>query len=700
MISLPTIPPQSVGSPKTGAHLAFTEEQLQQAVARQTRAAEDTSPAVRLLAGPGTGKSRCIATRVDWLLRQGVSSSRIFVISFLRATVNDLRRRIIAYCTDMGTGPQSNVVHVYTMHSLALRALRRANLLTMFAAGPTILDDWEQEHVFDAEFAQRFNTTPGHAKTIRQAYDAYWQTLQDAHLAQISPAERANFDALYSQTTTFYSCILPGEVVRRCVDAINQGNIDPAALLGMEHLVVDEFQDLNACDQQFIRAIAEGGATLWVAGDDDQSIYAFRHAHPSGIQGFRVTYPGSTSHTLVDCFRCTPEVLAPALSLINYNPSPPRIQKGLTSMYSASSPPVQGQLLIWRLPSGALEARAISESCRALVNGGLDGQDILILLSNRRAQLRVLEQALEDAGVPYAAPKGPELAASDMGRLVFALLRIAESSDDYAAHRDLLGLHDGVGIQTCLDIETATIKSSLNFRDLFYVQFPTNEFTARCLRAIHRVAQVCQLVRAWNMPDDLSSHDEALIQIIEHVFNPLRLKCQEALQEWHALRAILPAGMTLEELLAYFRADSEVAQLSILQEAQQRLGLPQSSSPQVADRVRILTMHGAKGLEGKVVFVPGLEQELMPGRHALGSAGRLQERRRLLYVSISRAKACCILTLALARSGQQAQTLVGEWDFSPAPSQFLSELGVIPQNKTTGLDALETAAIVQECANL
>ena len=115
--------------------MAFTLQQVQQAEARQRLAAEDVSPVVRLLAGPGTGKSRSIAARVDWLLQQGVSSSNVFVISFTRATVRDLKSRIINHCTAAGTGPQSNVVHVSTMHSLALSSLRRANLLTMFATG-------------------------------------------------------------------------------------------------------------------------------------------------------------------------------------------------------------------------------------------------------------------------------------------------------------------------------------------------------------------------------------------------------------------------------------------------------------------------------------------------------------------------------------------------------------------------------------
>ena len=255
-----------------------------------------------------------------------------------RATANDLRTRIQRHCAAGQTGTQANVVDVRTMHSLALRSLRRANLLTMFPSGPIILDDWEQLNIFDDEYSARFQTPAKRAKEIRLAYDAYWQTLQQTYLTRITQAERTSFQAYYSQFTSAYSCILPGEVVRRCVDAMRQGSLDPAPLLHIEHLIVDEFQDLNACDQEFVRGIAVGGAVLFVAGDDDQSIYSFRHADPSGIQKFTNTYSGSSSHTLSDCFRCTPGVLAGASQLISYNPSPPRLLKTATSLYANSNP--------------------------------------------------------------------------------------------------------------------------------------------------------------------------------------------------------------------------------------------------------------------------------------------------------------------------------------------------------------------------
>lgn len=680
--------------------MAFTQQQIQQAAARQDAAAHDTASVVRTLAGPGAGKSRSIAERVNWLLQQNVSAARIFVVSFTRATANDLGIRILRHCAEGGTGLQANVVDVRTMHSLALRSLRRANLLTMFPAGPIILDDWEQLNIFDAEYAARFRTSAKRAKMIRLAYDAYWQTLQQLHLLPIAQAEQTSFQAYYSQFTSSYSCILPGEVVRRCVDAMRQGSLNPTPLLQIEHLIVDEFQDLNACDQEFVRRIAGGGAVLFVAGDDDQSIYSFRHADPSGIQNFSSTYSGSSSHTLSDCFRCTPGVLSGASQLIAYNPSPPRLLKTATSLYANSNPPVQGGLDVWRLQSGALEARAIAESCRDLIAAGLVGQDILILLSNRRAQLSMITQALGVAGVSYAAPRGPELGDTDLGRLLFAVLRIMRSQDDYIAHRDLLGLHDGVGAGTCTAIVDGCVTASLNFRDLFYTVSPTGVFNRRCATAISRVAHVCQTLQQWDLTDDLAQHDQDLVTLIEQVFNPRRARCQQILTEWQSLRAALPGGMTLEELLAYFQADTEVAQLRILQEAQQRLGAGELPAPQISDRVRILTMHGAKGLEAKMVFIPGFEQEMMPGRRAQGSPGELEERRRLLYVSLTRAKANCVLTLTLSRSGAQAQSLVNTFQYTPAPSQFLGEVGAAPQTRAGGLTQPEVAAIINDCNHL
>jgi superfamily I DNA/RNA helicase len=481
--------------------MPLTQQQIQAAAGQQDAAATDLTPQVRLIAGPGTGKSTCIEKRVDYLLSQHVAPSRVFVISFTRASTKDLKKRIVDHCAQSGRQQEAERLNISTMHSLALRALRLANLLHAFPADPMVLDDWEQEHIFDPELGLSGNFAPARAAEIREAYEAYWQTLQNTQLNPVSPQEQVLFNAYYPSMKSLYSCLLPGEMVRLCVDQVRLGALDPANLLGVEHVIVDEFQDLNACDQEFVHALTQSGARLCVAGDDDQSIYSFRHAAPIGIQQFTGTYPGASSHQLQHCFRCTPRVLNPALQLIAANPG--RLPKVLASVYSTAVPPVDGALRVWRFDTGGIEAREIAESCRALIAGGMAPRELLVLLANPRIQLPPIEQALSASGLQFERPRGPALRNSLMGRLLLSLLRIIKNNQDYVAHRALLGLQNGVGTSTCHGIAQATTNANLNFRDLFYGALPGGVFTSRQGRAVTAVASICQQLTTWGLADTL-----------------------------------------------------------------------------------------------------------------------------------------------------------------------------------------------------
>src|SRR5207253_10082640 len=127
----------------------------------------------------------------------------------------------------------------------------------------------------------------------------------------ISSQERLRFQNFHRPRSQTYACVLPGEIVRAAVEQINAGVLDACDLLDLEHVVADEFQDLNPADLAFVEHLTQEGATTFVAGDDDQSIYSFRFADPSGIQKFVADHAGSADHELRHCFRCTPRVLDP-----------------------------------------------------------------------------------------------------------------------------------------------------------------------------------------------------------------------------------------------------------------------------------------------------------------------------------------------------------------------------------------------------
>jgi DNA helicase-2/ATP-dependent DNA helicase PcrA len=184
--------------------------------------------------------------------------------------------------------------------------LRSAGLLLSYPANPLVLDDWKQENIFYDEFSKasgyrpgqiEVGYTPSKCEAVRRDYDAYLGTglwSPPNYIPPdppITPTERQDYQRFHGPRTQTYTCVLPGEIVRQCVTHVAAGTLNPAHLLGIEHLIVDEYQDLNPSDLDFIDAIIDNGIVTFMAGDDDQSIYSFRFASPAGIQLFVNRFP-------------------------------------------------------------------------------------------------------------------------------------------------------------------------------------------------------------------------------------------------------------------------------------------------------------------------------------------------------------------------------------------------------------------------
>ena len=163
----------------------LNDNDLANAISAQKVAAQDAASHVRLIAGPGSGKSRTIMLRLEHLISLGTPPDSIYVISFTRASAFDLRARVVEQFKSTGLkgAGEKLAENVTTMLSLALRLLAGANLLSgMFPAHPVILDRWQQENIFDEEFSHGAKVTPKRAREVRAAYDAYWQTLASLNL--------------------------------------------------------------------------------------------------------------------------------------------------------------------------------------------------------------------------------------------------------------------------------------------------------------------------------------------------------------------------------------------------------------------------------------------------------------------------------------------------------------------------------------
>lgn len=669
--------------------MAILEQQKLAAQETQHKAAHDARAQVRLVAGPGTGKSFAIEERVRWLLSNGISPAEIFVVSFTRASSRDLKTRIRNYCSEADQLGAEHV-NVSTLHSLALKALMMKRVLQ---SSPVVLDPWETENIFDEEFAVYSGYGLGRCREIRDIYEASLATdiseLPEHRLpAPQTEEEREQFLRFHQSRREVYRCVLPGEIIRECLNQIEIGELEPASLLKIEHLIIDEFQDLNDTDLQFVYHLIAAGVNVFVAGDDDQSIYSFRYASPSGIQNFHDAYPNSGTHELKDCFRCTPNILIPAKKLVALYGSTRRIPKNLRSLYEESSPPEKGVLHTWKMPDGKSEAKAIAQSCKSLIEQGISPREILILLGNQKVLFSILKEMFKEEQVEFEPPRESGFTNSKVGRFVFGLIRIVCNPDDYIGHRLLLALPN-VGAGTCNNIVEGVLEKQLNYKEIFrsFWAPPRSAFDANSWRALDIARDVCVQIKEWEKTDTIGQRAENIAQIVSSRHAP------DDGNTWKQQVENLPQEMTLEELDNYLVADTDEQQEKLLSVVYERLGLEIPEGGFLPKRVRIMTMHGAKGLSAQVVFIPGLENGVLPRQHQLPYPGAVQEAARMLYVSVTRAKAACIMSYA-------AKRIVHGERKDQDRSELIKRLGIKFDYRQTGMTEAETNRIKEAISNL
>jgi DNA helicase-2/ATP-dependent DNA helicase PcrA len=666
--------------------MGFDVDELAEASAAQLAAATDPSPHVRVIAGPGTGKSQTVEQRVCWLLEQGIAADRIVGVSFTRAASADLSARVGKAWRAAG---YEDGVQVGTLHSFALRALRAAGRLGAYPADPVVLQKWEVENVFDAEFAEAIGRAKERRRDIREDAEAFWQTGEHSPPQAtppdppISEAERQTFRSFHGPRTQLYSCVLPGEIVGLCVEHMAAGTLDVAALLNVEHLIVDEFQDLNPMDLRLVHMLAECGVSIFAAGDDDQSLYAFRYATPAGIERFTELRPDAGDHTLSHCFRCVPPVLDAAQTLIRRNASDGRIEKNLTSMYAKADPAVRGGLGCWRFSYDRIEAAAIAESCSKLIRAGIKAREIMILLASKRLG-SLLHQALDAAQVPYAPIREEDITDTPPGRAAYAMLAIVCEPDNYVAHRTVLGIRRGVGVRTCHEIANAVIANQRNFRELFYDPVPDGLLTPRQIKAVRAAADICADLTRWSKDETIGERLDDLLTLV----GAIRGGDATAADEVGSFLAELPSDMTLQETLTYLGAGRDDDRRKVLDAYAIRTGSEIEIEELVPNRVSITTMHSAKGLSATVVFIPALEEEVLPGTKRALYPGQVLEAARMLYVSITRARVACIVSYAENRFG------FGHMESTTA-SRFTAQLGKRFDYKTAGMSQAAVEAVAE-----
>ncbi len=593
---------------------------------REQRAilAHDSHRHARVLAGPGTGKSATVVALVEQLLA-GNPAPRIKLITFTRAATAELAKKVSDH-------PAAAAERPSTMHSFSISVLLRNPGTGRFPQPLRIADTWEDDAIVKPTLARLINVGVTKLGNLFREMASNWELLEQRQLPKVDPAHRAQFLAAWHEHREVYGYTLMAELPF----ALRQALHDHAELDGVAYdmMIVDEYQDLNACDLEVLHLIADRGCAIIAAGDDDQSIYSFRYAAPAGIRRFCDDYPGADTYPLSVTQRCGSRIIEWASYVIAGDLGRPANRPALHS--ADGSPP--GEVALLAFAGEVTEARGVAEIVHQLIHRDHVAPDeILILLRgdhNGTFSLPI-KRALDESGIGYSDPDAViRMLGESANRQMLATFRLLVNNRDSLAWATLLMLAPGIG-PSCSDYiyeraRERRVQFGYALWEAHAAGFPNGPRTSA------RVAVLLQRVTAWleahrlpeNTPDDGWGH-----WMLEAIAGSEMLAPSEDCRE--LLLALDGIADSDHDFGRYLSQITPLAKDRALAES---------------TGVRIMTMIGSKGLTVRAAIIAGLDDGIVPRPDADAN-----EERRLLYVAMTRAKEFLFGTWAGRRTGPTAR---------------------------------------------
>jgi DNA helicase-2/ATP-dependent DNA helicase PcrA len=593
---------------------------------QQEIAASHVGTHARLLAGPGTGKTHALIRRVVWLVvEKQISPDNILVLTFTRAAAAELRRLVKGNLDPLGLG----LPKVSTLHSFALRQILRNEGMTSLPRPLRIADDYEERYVVVEDLKKLLHRSVDDVEDLLNKLSADWQELNADKLDWEKRFPNPKFLGGWREHRTVYGYTLRSELVYRLKQLLLENGADVDLEGPPMYVMIDEYQDLNACDLEIIKSLSAVGSEIFCAGDDDQSIYGFRYANPEGIRRFPKDYVPSKDFVLDLCHRCGKNILEYGNFVAEQDPR--RIAKQLHCGGKAG----KGEVHLLRFFSGKQEADGIARICSSLIRTNcIQPENILILIrtDTNRWYSGPIETALAKAGISVATvsdPLGP--LNSPSGRRVLCLMRLVVHPRDHLSWRVLLSQEEGIGDSTLAALYDMSVKNGWGFSEtLRRVSSAPTMLPRRGEFLTGRISSIESLLARIGTPDD-NHLEEWLSNVTEEVIED-------------------PADRT--SVTELFRSVIESSGSMSLSELLRNLNSSLGDKEQEREigKVAIMTMHQAKGLTADAVILAGAEDELIPGRN------KRDEDRRLLYVSLTRAKKHLYVTYCQKRLPPQSYT--------------------------------------------
>ncbi len=622
----------------------------------QRQAVSATPGPMLVLAGAGSGKTRVLTYRVAWLVQvHQVSPLSIMAVTFTNKAAQEMRGRI-----EEMLGYPVGGMWMGTFHGIAHRLLRAHWQQAGLPQGFQILDSDDQlrmirralrelgldEGFWPPRSVQWFIN--GHKEEGRRP-----QQMPPAHDAQ--QRQLIQIYQAYEELCQRFGLVDFAELLLRAFELLNNNEVLRARYQQrFQHILVDEFQDTNAIQYAWLKMLAREHRNIFVVGDDDQSIYAWRGARIENILQFEKDFPGTTVLRLEQNYRSTSTILTAANAVIDHNKG--RLGKSLWTEGDDGEP-----VRLYAAFNDIDEARFVVDTIQSRVEAGGHRAEAAILYRSN-AQSRVFEEILLDVGMPYRVYGGLRFFERAEIKDALAYLRLVASRQDDPSFERVVNVPTrGIGNKTLEQVREYARINRMPMWEASLALIHGCQLAKRSAQALSRFVQLINDIseRAHGLP--LADQTDIMLQQSGLIDYYRKEKGEKAETRVENLEELVNAARNF----SHDPEDDMDALSAFLTHAALESGDTQAKEWE--DCVQLMSLHSAKGLEFPYVFLTGMEEGLFPHQRSLQEPGRLEEERRLCYVGMTRAMRQLYMTYAEIRRlhGREAYT---------SPSRFLTEI--------------------------
>ncbi|MDR2962361.1 MAG: ATP-dependent helicase [Bacteroidales bacterium] len=633
----------------------------------QLQAVEQSDGPVLVIAGAGAGKTKVLTHRIAYLLQQGVPSWRILALTFTNKAAREMKERI----EKLVGSDHARDLWMGTFHSIFGKILRVEAQYVGFDANYTIYDTSDSKSLIGKII--------GEMNLDKDSYK------QNAILSRISNAKNSLITpAAYLQNTDFYKHDLmqkvpqAGEIYQRYVARCRQANAmdfddlllytnilfrdNPEILAKYQerfhYILVDEFQDTNVSQNLIVKKLALPHNNICVVGDDAQSIYAFRGAKIENILNFSADYPNYKIFKLEQNYRSTPTIVDAANSVIAKNRN--QIPK------KTFSEQIDGEKIkVFAADTDIEEGVMVSKEIKKLADSGVNYSDIAILYRTN-AQSRIMEEMLNKQQIPCRVYGGTSFFQRKEVRDMLAYVRVAVNpKDSEALMRCIAYPSKGIGATSVEKMTMLAERNTISLWDVFLnIEKAYDVFNKG---TIAKIAQFRELLLSFSADLQTADAYSLMNRMFKQTGIEQDLKADDSIEGVNRLDNVMEL---LNGVKDFVEAD-ENAETPYLPNYLEKVALftdMDTDNDDARNKVTLMTIHSAKGLEFTYCFIVGLEENLFPSNmFGAQSPSNVEEERRLFYVALTRAKQAAYFSYANSRRIHGNIT-------AAAPSRFLQEV--------------------------